>query len=176
MAPSETDVAPTGRAARSRNYARSCVALLALVVLILACRGSDLPPHATRFSPPDVYRTWWQMVETCSGLHGAFDDVRWYRASIVELQEREGNGTLAYWEERGNRIVLSDNVVEFGRGVRHEMLHAPVRQHGHPRELFAGRCADVVQCEEQCAVYSTTARAPTSASPPMMVATAARES
>ena len=124
----------------------------------LACGGSDLPPHATRFSPPPEYRTWWEMVESCSGVHGSFDEVTWYRASIVELEEREGRGTLAYWEERGNRIVLSDNVVEFGRGVRHEMLHALVRQRGHPREVFAGRCAGVVQCEEQCADHSSATR------------------
>ncbi|MBC7895821.1 MAG: hypothetical protein H7066_10415 [Cytophagaceae bacterium] len=130
---------------------RSRGVTFAMAALLVACRGNDLPPHATRFSPPEVYRTWWKMVEACSGLRGAFDDVHWYRASVVELQEREGNGTLAYWEERGNRIVLSDNVVDFGRGVRHEMLHALVRQRGHPRELFAERCAGVVQCEEQCA-------------------------
>ena len=152
--------------------ARRCA--FAIAMLGVACRGNDLPPHATRFSPPDVYRTWWEMVETCSGVRGAFDEVKWYRASIVELQEREGNGTLAYWEERGNRIVLSDNVVEFGRGVRHEMLHALVRQRGHPRELFAGRCAGVVQCEEQCAVGSTASRSTIGPMVPVL-ATSARE-
>lgn len=154
---------------------KACTYVL-LAALIAACRGNDLPPHATRFSPPDVYRTWWEMVEACSGHRGVFDDVQWYRASIVELQEREGNGTLAYWEERGNRIVLSDNIVDFGRGVRHEMLHALVRQHGHPRELFAGRCAGVVQCEEQCAAHPTAKGTTTGAATLALLPTSVRGS
>ena len=92
------------------------------------------------------------MAEECSGLTGSFEAIRWYRAPANRMQAEEGPGTVAFWASKDNRVVLADRAAESARIVRHEMLHALAQQQGHPRDLFLGKCAGLVRCDEACEV------------------------
>jgi hypothetical protein len=46
--------------------------------------------------------------------------------------------------------VLGEVAVERGAAVRHEMLHALVRERGHPRAAFVEACAGLVDCDRHC--------------------------
>jgi hypothetical protein len=62
-----------------------------------------------------------------------------------------GQEVGGYWAPGTNRIVLAGDGTLVGALVRHEMLHALVRQQkGHPREYFLDRCAGVVSCAQLC--------------------------
>lgn len=62
----------------------------------------------------------------------------------------DGEDAAGYWSSNGNRIVLVDEIMDDGAGVRHEMLHALLRVGGHPRAQFLGRCASLVDCQGSC--------------------------
>ncbi|HUQ19147.1 MAG TPA: hypothetical protein VM099_05995 [Gemmatimonadaceae bacterium] len=129
--------------------------MIALLMIIApACTkivDPMLDPRAVELSLPAVYARWWSMVENCSGLTGSMEAVSWYQvpnSSTVVDNDGEVSG---YWSPASNRIVLAGNLILIGSIVRHEMLHAIVRQtNGHSREYFLGRCAGVVVCGAAC--------------------------
>jgi len=91
------------------------------------------------------------MVESCSGLQGSLAEVSWYQVPGSETVDRSGDEVAGYWAPAGNRIVLGGEATLDGLLVRHEMLHALVRQlKGHPREYFLERCGGVVSCGSSC--------------------------
>jgi hypothetical protein len=79
------------------------------------------------------------------GLHADDDEVR--SGYDVDVSGQEAVG---YWSGAQNRIVLAGRAQLDGGSVRHEMLHALLRVHGHPRAQFLGACAGVVNCEGAC--------------------------
>lgn len=97
------------------------------------------------YSPPiRPYTLWWEIVEECSGRTASLADVSWYTSqpgqSLVV-----GSDTLdGAWFKNGNRIAL---VRGDGPIVRHEMLHAILRDGTHPSAIFAGRCGGYVAFE-----------------------------
>ncbi|HUQ48443.1 MAG TPA: hypothetical protein VM053_09400 [Gemmatimonadaceae bacterium] len=109
----------------------------------------DLPSTAHAFSPPLVYDKWWKMVESCSGVTRPLADVTWFgvSGSSFQLQKELVTG---YWSAGSNRVVLADSSRLDGAVVRHEMLHALVRQPGHPRSAFLEKCAGLVSCTKEC--------------------------
>ena len=109
-----------------------------------------LPPDAEQFTPPAVFSTWWQMTEACSERTGSLDAVTWYKTNDVLRHPRTGEVLVGYWSAPGNRIVLTTAVLRNGGSVRHEMLHALVRQPGHPRREFLEKCAGTVTCSTDC--------------------------
>jgi hypothetical protein len=110
---------------------------------------TPLPPNSEPFEPPAVYARWWAMTEACSGRSGDLAAVRWYRAPGREFAFH-GRRAGGFWSPFGNRIVLTEALVEHGASVRHEMLHALIRTGGHPRSQFLGACAPIVVCEGVC--------------------------
>lgn len=110
---------------------------------------APLPRNAAQFAPPAVYTRWWAMTEACSGLSGSMSGVRWYHVPgyLLTVNNQEASG---YWSSDGNRIVLVDETMDEGDGVRHEMLHALLRVGGHPRAQFLGACASLVDCQASC--------------------------
>jgi hypothetical protein len=132
------------------------VAQVAAAALGLAACGSDgivdppLPSDAEIFSPLAVYSTWWNMTQACSGLTGSLGAVTWYRTHEVLHDVQTGEVLTGYWSSAGNKIVLMTDAVRDGGTVRHEMLHALVRQAGHPRAQFLGKCAGIVPCNGAC--------------------------
>lgn len=131
-----------------RSFVRAALAAVALVAGFIACHGPTeaLPLGATSLEPLAPYRTWWQLVEACSGLTGSFDAVNWYVAAVMNPNDLSVD---AVWIPARNEIVLRDPTN--GGLVRHEMLHALLQRGGHPAEYFGDKCASLVKCELNCA-------------------------
>ena len=124
-----------------------------VVPCLVACRmpTTPLPPGAERFDPPTVYAEWWNLTEACSGLTGDYASVTWYQVPNADtIPFGEGRFVNGEWQGDGNRIILGGENLEDGDLVRHEMLHALLRQGGHPRAMFIGRCRGTVVCTGQC--------------------------
>jgi hypothetical protein len=120
------------------------------VCALAACHlTGPIPADAIRFQPPAIYARWWSMTEACSGRSGDFASVQWYRVP-QNLVGFRGEWVAGYWNSAGNQIVLGEVAVERGAAVRHEMLHALVRERGHPRAEFVEACAGLVDCERHC--------------------------
>lgn len=126
----------------------------ALLLGGLACSSITDPPldaRAVAMQPLPVYARWWSMVESCSGLQGSLSAVSWYDVPGSATVEYPGDEVSGYWSAASNRIVLAGTVTLSGDVVRHEMLHALLRNvKGHPREYFLDRCAGVVSCASSC--------------------------
>ena len=126
---------------------------LPLLLALAACEAPtapQLPIGAVRFTPPSVYREWWRLTEQCSGRQGDYDAISWY--VVPDANTLPGtNGLNGIWYG-DNRIVLAGafDGIAAGDLVRHEMLHALVRDGDHPRDMFVRRCGGVVVCIKQC--------------------------
>jgi hypothetical protein len=110
---------------------------------------APLPEGAKPFAPPAVYARWWQMTETCSGRLGEFGAIKWYSVPGSEFL-RDGRAASGYYDTRANRIVVAQEEMEVGPVVRHEMIHALLKEGGHPRSVFLGACASLVYCQGVC--------------------------
>jgi len=78
-------------------------------------------------------------------------DVSWYQVPGSESVDDNGKDVGGYWAPVSNSIILGGKLVLDGGLVRHEMLHALVRQlRGHPREYFLDRCGGIVVCSAGC--------------------------
>lgn len=108
---------------------------------------SDFPKVAAPMAPPVEFRTWWEVVESCSGRTARFDNVRWFRADDLMIR---GELALGAWFRTGNRIALLGSRSFPPAIVRHEMLHAILQDSDHPAEFFQSRCGDVVVCGRDC--------------------------
>ena len=118
-----------------------------------------LPSGAVAFDPPEVYRTWWTMVEACSGVSGSFAHLGWYRATASAVEARGGKDVEAYYDYTAKRVVVAEEAVYAGRTIRHEMLHALRGQPGHPARVFLDACGGVVACAGAC-IAAAGERAP----------------
>jgi hypothetical protein len=121
-----------------------------------------LPEGARILAAPELYARWWSMTESCSGLAGAFGEVTWYEAPGASSVPLDGREVQAYWSLASNRIVVAGDAALEGGLVRHEMLHALTRSSAHPRALYLGACAGVVDCDATC---TADAGAPPAADP-----------
>lgn len=126
---------------------------LALVLALAACDSPTaprLPAGSVRFTPPSMYRQWWALTEQCSGRQGNYDAISWY--VVPDAYTLPGTNRLGGIWYGDNRIVLAGayDGISAGDLVRHEMLHALVREGSHPREMFVVRCGGVVVCVEEC--------------------------
>lgn len=129
--------------------------LAALVVAASACSlevRDDFPWGAVEIPPPPQYRVWWELVENCSGKRAQFDHVRWYQVVAGDILVRDQVASAAWYAAR-NGIVVQPDFAD-GSVVRHEMLHAVLRDGDHPDEYFKGKCGDVVACGRECGVLS----------------------
>jgi hypothetical protein len=109
-----------------------------------------LPPGTSPFSAPVVYARWWAMTQACSGASGSLAAVSWFETTDTLKDPRSGVVIDGYWSAATNQIVLSASMKLDGGTVRHEMLHALLREGGHSRAQFLGRCAGVVSCTSAC--------------------------
>lgn len=110
-----------------------------------------MPPGARALPVPAVYQTWWLMVEACSGVTSSLGKVSWYQVPYSTTIPYEGlSDVTGYWQSQPDEIVLAGASVLDGALVRHEMLHALLREPGHPRSAFLTNCGGVVDCNEAC--------------------------
>lgn len=132
---------------------RIAVWSLALAAFLESCGDNivdpKLPAGALQFTPPSHYATWWEMTKSCSGRTGSMADVTWYQVA-ADLFTLEGQPVSAYWSAGSNQIVLSGEVLDDGQVVRHEMLHALLKEKGHSRAEFLEKCAGYVTCTAGC--------------------------
>jgi hypothetical protein len=129
--------------------------LFLILPLLNACdlTGPDLPAGAVSFTPYAVYGDWWALTEQCSGLRGELAAVKWYRVpDVAEFSFGDGSSVNGRWDPSENRIILAGKSEFRGDVVRHEMLHALLRQRGHPRADFVGGCGGIVVCAWRCLI------------------------
>jgi hypothetical protein len=126
--------------------------LIVPVFGLAACEGlvAPLPSDAKEYSPPAVYSTWWKMTELCSEKTGSLGAITWYKTDQALRDPRTGQPIVGYWTSGSNRIVLMAGAVLEGGTVRHEMLHALLREPGHVRNQFLGKCGGTVNCQGAC--------------------------
>lgn len=117
--------------------------ILVLGALVAACEWpADAGLHHLRLErivPPSAYRVWWAETESCSGVQGDFERVRFYlvRAPVggtgrwFPCESEEGALCSGLWRAPHD-IYLAPALVESERLVKHEMLHDLVRVAGHP--------------------------------------------
>lgn len=114
---------------------------------LMGCRlaTEPLPPSAESFEAPAVYARWWALTEACSGRTGDLAAIHWFQVpGRWDFPTSDGREVSGYTEWRRDRIVLAGDLVYDGATVRHEMLHALLRQSGHPDAQFRGSCAGLV--------------------------------
>ena len=117
---------------------------------LVACIGITDPrlPPAERFDPPAQYLGWWREMQGCSARTARFDAVSFYRVlptpgrdSLHFSHPESGKYYDGAWVPRWNAIYLAAGQMMTPGLVRHEMLHALLRDVRHPPAYFAGRCA-----------------------------------
>ncbi len=96
------------------------------------------PPGAMRLEPPAAFRVAWRQIESCSGLSGSFDRVRWF--VVPQPAWRCGDGYCAGQWHAPHDIFLSQTAVADSSGgyhtVKHEILHDLVGGRGSHPPLF----------------------------------------
>jgi hypothetical protein len=130
-----------------------CALPLLAILILNDCDAptASVPDGARRFAPPDVYRQWWALTQSCSGLRGNFDAISWYVVEGAATVPGPGGQRFeGVFQLGANRIVLAGAAQHSGDLVRHEMLHALLRGDGHPRQAFVARCGNVVVCAADC--------------------------
>lgn len=117
-----------------------------LLVSAGSCQARVLIPiGAEQFDPQSVYERWWRMIEACTKRRAPFSSVTWYRVPYSEFVY-DGHPAAGAWDPSRNVIFVAHDQLENGALVRHEMLHAVLRERGHPQEYFLDACASLVIC------------------------------
>jgi hypothetical protein len=107
----------------------------ALLSVLLGCAAdAAAPSDHERFTPPDIYRTWFAETEVCSGLSGEFERLRFYRVPGGEFPCPTGM-CVARWTD-SHEIFVAEEFLHDEMVVRHEMLHDLIGQPGHPDPPF----------------------------------------
>jgi len=93
------------------------------------------------------YGLWWRVTESCSGLSGASDQIRWYVIpGVQKFTTDDGQASGAYYPST-REIVLAEGAMDDGSLVRHEMLHALLQRPVHDPAYFRDRCGGIVSCD-----------------------------
>jgi hypothetical protein len=90
------------------------------------------------------------MTESCSGIRGSLSAIDWYVVPNTTVLPGTNNELSGEWFPQRNRIVVAGAMQHAGALIRHEMLHALLRETGHRRDEFLERCGGVVDCIETC--------------------------
>ena len=137
---------------------RGMVALLPLFVVAVAIgcgkRVTEPLPEigATEFTPPAQYALWWEMAQACSGLRRDMREVHWLTDPSSNRRTLEGTAdtVVGEWYSGTSSIVLTREYINDPGVVRHEMLHALIRDPGHPAAVFRDGCSGYVVCGGSC--------------------------
>ena len=118
------------------------VALIGTGCTALAPSESLMPAGAVPVPLTAQYRSWFESTQECSGLRGDLAAVQFYVVPGVETFATPDGQKVGEWiAEQGNhRIIIAGNYQGHEMVVRHELLHALLKQAGHPDEFFVTRC------------------------------------
>ena len=117
-----------------------------LLVTLFGCSSFDpsaaLPAGAEAMEAPAIYQDWWGKTEACSKRSGQFSRIEWYVVPGVTTFATDMGPKVGLWIQNGSRvsIVVAGGYENHEMVVRHEMLHALLRQEGHPTVYFVDRC------------------------------------
>jgi hypothetical protein len=109
---------------------------LLLVFSLSSCGADAVAPEVLhqQFDPPAEYRAWFQSTESCSGLGGDFDRLRFFRVPGGEFACPSGM-CVARWTDE-HHIYVAEAFVHNEMVIRHEMLHDLIGHAGHPDPPF----------------------------------------
>jgi hypothetical protein len=131
------------KTSQHRRFGGTLLALAALVVGGCTHEPTPvLPDGAVAFTAPEAYVTWWEKTSQCSELTGNMARVEWYVVPNVATFPTEQGEKVGIRVKTGDRvqIVLAGQYQLHEMVVRHEMLHALLREPGHPDTYFTDRC------------------------------------
>jgi len=90
--------------------------------------------------PPGMYHAWWQEVEECVGQRRDMEPVTWYVVAADSFLTPSG-WFVGYWRADQNAVYITESEKwSEWHTVKHEMLHAILRDGSHPSPPF-GVCA-----------------------------------
>ena len=112
------------------------VFLLSALAYVGGC-GFD-PAGDQPMIAPDIYRTWWDKTQACSGLAGDFGRVEWLLVPGHGFTCSSGQ-CAGHWEP-DHRIFIASDWEHNEMVVRHEMLHDLLGRPGHPSPPFGQGC------------------------------------
>ncbi|HEX2449739.1 MAG TPA: hypothetical protein VHJ69_01290 [Gemmatimonadales bacterium] len=102
---------------------------------VLGCAADSAAPSShERFDPPALYRAWFEQTESCSGIGGDFDRLRFYRVPGDEFSCPSGM-CVGHWTD-SHEIFVAEAFLEDELVLRHEMLHDLIGHPGHPDPPF----------------------------------------
>jgi hypothetical protein len=117
--------------------------LILAAALLTACTDITGPqPQVYGTTPIPItaqYRAWWTHLESCSGLSGNIDAVRFFAADSISQQDVG----LTVTKDGRSKIYLVSLFVSDSLIVQHEMMHALLQRPGHPAQYFNGPCGDL---------------------------------
>jgi hypothetical protein len=111
------------------------------------------PLIITAFRPPADYARWYANMESCLGMEGDFESVRWL---VVPAPWRGSDAveglTHGFWLREGHQIIVNAQEWQDSALVEHEAVHdilsynrdsltAFQRTEQHPQPFFDGVCA-----------------------------------
>jgi hypothetical protein len=109
-----------------------CALRWLLLSLLLGCLDNFAPAGAVPFTPPAVYRTWWNAIEACAGLWADFDRVEWYKVPGADYPCPAYEGRCDGWWQPAHAIYLAYRWHDDRHLVEHEMLHDLLQRGDHP--------------------------------------------
>ena len=130
---------------RCRNETRRRHLLaLALAFVVPACSdmiGSGRPieyPNAVKYFDEPLFRPLWDQLESCSKLDGTLTRVGFFYVPEESLPTvLHGIRTLGVYLPASNRIFIVESEKSNPAGIRHEMMHALLKdESGHPPLYF----------------------------------------
>jgi len=95
-------------------------------------------PDAVGYFDRDNFREWWNELEGCSKLSRNLDGVGFFYVSAETLPSAlHGIRTLGQYFPQTNRIFVVASAKSDRQVIRHEMMHALLRdESGHPPMYF----------------------------------------
>lgn len=113
---------------------------LLVVLVLVACSEVTDPTSETmmEITPvPAEYRLSWAELESCSGLRGDFDKIRFYADETRYWVQKDGRDIRAFTHLGSvTYIVFYQDARNWKGIVEHEMMHALLNSDGHPPEYF----------------------------------------
>jgi hypothetical protein len=103
-------------------------------------------PDAEQLSNDSMLRPLWNALQACSGRHRSFDAVDFFYVPHNALYTKDGIRALGQFFSGTNRIYVIEAKRNDPAVLRHEMMHALIRDiAGHPPEFFSatGRCGQL---------------------------------